>query len=424
VLPIPEPRRGGSVGELRAFVNVPDADACSLLVGWLVQALRPRGPYPVLCLSGEHGAAKSTAARALRSLVDPNVAPLRKEPREDRDLLIAATNSWLVAFDNLSGVPGWLSDALCRLATGGGFATRELYTDADEVLFDAMRPCLLTSIEDIATRGDLLDRCLLQNLPPIPDDRRRPERAFWPEFEAARPRILGGLLDAVRGAMGQLAAVRLPKLPRLADFAEWVVAASPALGWKEDAFLRAYAGNREGANAAALEADPVVPVLLRLLQEAGGEWTGTATDLHRRLGELAGEAVVRDQGWPRRPNVLSGRLRRLAPNLREAGCLVTWDKGPGGKRPRGIVLQDIKKEQGCERSSPPSPSSPTAENAEKCAGAGDDGGRSPARGDDPRDAPNAYFSAAGDDGDDGDDLSQTRSLNIDQGDGPLYPSPF
>ena len=102
----------------------------------------------MLVLSGEQGSAKSTFSGILRALVDPNTAPLRALPREDRDLFIAATNGHVLAFDNVSGLPAWLSDTLCRLATGGGFAVRQLYTDQDEVLFDATRPMILNGIED------------------------------------------------------------------------------------------------------------------------------------------------------------------------------------------------------------------------------------------------------------------------------------
>src|SRR5262249_20593555 len=153
------------------------------------------GPYAVLILTGEQGAAKSTMARLLRWLIDPNAAPLRSQPRDGRDLVIAARNSWVLAFDNLSYLPIWLSDCLCRLATGGGFATRELYTDADEVIFDSQRWVILTSIEDVASRGDLLDRAVILRLPAIPEEKRRTEAAFWVAADAARPAILGALLD-------------------------------------------------------------------------------------------------------------------------------------------------------------------------------------------------------------------------------------
>ena len=189
------------------------------MVAWALAVLRNKGPYPALVLSGEQGSAKSTFSAILRALLDPNTAPLRALPREDRDLFIAASNGHVLAFDNVSGLPAWISDTLCRLATGGGFAVRQLYTDQDEVLFDAARPVILNGIEDIVTRPDLADRAVFLTLEPIPEERRRPEAELWAAFEAERARILGVLLDAVVEGLKRLPDTHLPKLPRMADFA-------------------------------------------------------------------------------------------------------------------------------------------------------------------------------------------------------------
>jgi hypothetical protein len=152
MLPLPTPITGGTVEDLRPFINVRKED-WELLVAWLLMAYAPRGPYPILGLSGGQGTAKSTTARVLRSLIDPSAAPLRTAPREERDLMISANAGRILAFDNLSHLPQWLSDAFCRLATGGGFSTRELYSNDEETLFDAQRPVLFTAIEDIAVEG-------------------------------------------------------------------------------------------------------------------------------------------------------------------------------------------------------------------------------------------------------------------------------
>src|SRR5207249_4635059 len=196
---------------------------------------------------------KTMAAFLLKQVVDPSKAPLRSEPKDARDLMIAAVNSRVLAYDNLSHLPPWLSDALCRLSTGGGLSTRELFTDADETILEAKRPVILTGIEELATRPDLLDRCALIYLPAITDDKRRTESDLLGDFDAAHPRILGALLDAVVTGLRNLPGVKLPGLPRMADFARWVVACSPALGVSPDAFLLAYSENRAGANSLALE---------------------------------------------------------------------------------------------------------------------------------------------------------------------------
>jgi hypothetical protein len=217
--PLPTPAPGGSIEMLRSFLNLRSKADFVLVVAWALAVLRDRGPYPVLVVSGEQGSTKSTFSAILRALLDPNTAPLRALPREDRDLFIAATNGHVLAFDNVSGLPAWTSDTLCRLATGGGFAVRQLYTDQDEVLFDAARPVILNGIEEIVTRPDLADRALFLTLEPIPEERRRPEAELWASFEIQRPLILGVLLDAIVEGLRRLPKTHLPKLPRMADFA-------------------------------------------------------------------------------------------------------------------------------------------------------------------------------------------------------------
>jgi hypothetical protein len=190
MLPLPEPIRGGSIDALREFVNVGHEDR-PLLLGFLVAALNPVGPYPILDLFGEQGSAKSTSAKVIRALLDPSVGDLRAEPRDVRDLMIAATNSWVLTFDNLSYLPPWLADALCRLSTGGAMGARQLYTDTDEVLMEARRPVILTGIEELTVRSDLADRAFLMSLPRIDEGARRSEAEFWQEFEVVKPRIRG-----------------------------------------------------------------------------------------------------------------------------------------------------------------------------------------------------------------------------------------
>jgi hypothetical protein len=318
MLALPVPKRGGTVDELKQFVNVSDYDSWRLLVAWLVQALGPRGPYPVMLLQGEQGSAKSTAERLLRALVDPSAAPLRTTPRNEHDLYIAATNAWVIALDNISNLQPWLSDGLCRLSTGGGFSTRTLYENREQELFDATRPLVLNGITDVATRPDLLDRALIVGLPPIPEDERRPEGELWAAFEKARPSILGALFDAVAGALKTVSSLRLERIPRMADFALWATAAESALGWKSGAFIDAYTGNRREATESALEADPVAGAVRALMQNQE-QWNGTATELWQILNELVDEDVRHTKAWPAAPNSLTSRLKRLAPALRGIG---------------------------------------------------------------------------------------------------------
>src|SRR5947208_13304817 len=191
ILPLPVPERGGPIEGLLPLLNLSSRNDFVLVIAWLLAALRPGGPYPVLAISGEQGSAKTVLSKMLKALVDPNAAPVRALPREERELMIAANNGHLLAFDNLSGLSAWLTDALCRLASGGSFAVRQLYTNDEEVLFKAARPTVLNGIEDVIGRPDLADRAIFLTLGPIGEQQRRAETELWREFELSRPRLLG-----------------------------------------------------------------------------------------------------------------------------------------------------------------------------------------------------------------------------------------
>src|ERR1700730_10580660 len=167
LLPPPIPEQGGSIEALKSFLNLASRNDFVLILCWVLAALRPGGPYPLLAISGEQGSAKTVLSKLLKALIDPNAAPVRALSRQERELMIAAKNSHLLAFDNLSGLPAWLSDALCPLATGGSFAVRQLYTDDEETLFEAARPILMNGIEDVISRPDLADWAIVVNLPAI-----------------------------------------------------------------------------------------------------------------------------------------------------------------------------------------------------------------------------------------------------------------
>ena len=325
--PLPVPVPGGSIEMLRAFLNVKTDAEFVLVVAWVLACLRNRGPYPVIALSGEQGSAKSSFSAILRALLDPNTAPLRALPREDRDLFIAASNGHVLAFDNVSGLPAWISDTLCRLATGGGFAVRQLYTDQDEVLFDAARPVILNGIEEIVTRPDLADRAVFLTLEPIPEERRRPEQELWGAFEVERPQILGALLDAVVEGLKQLPETRLEKLPRMADFALWASACETAL-WPLGTFWSAYCGNRDEAVEGVIDGDPIATAV-RAVMATRTVWTGTASDLLGALAEVVDERVAKSKTWPDGPRALAGRLRRAATFLRKIGIEIGFGAAEG-----------------------------------------------------------------------------------------------
>lgn len=341
---LPTPLTGGNINALRQFVNVATDDDFVLAVTWTLAALRNKGPYPVLVPVGEQGSGKSTLTRILRALVDPNKALLRTQPRDERDLCITANNSWVIATDNVSSLPAWLSDAYCRLATGGGFATRELYSDADETIFDSTRPIILNGIEDFVTRPDLADRAILLTLQPIPEEKRRSEDKLWSDFASAHPRILGALFDMMAHGLRELPSTKLETLPRMADFALWGTACETA-AWRPGTFVKAYSGNRRQAVATVIEADPVASVVLAFMT-GRAEWAGSASELLPQLTAATTDAIARAKDWPTAPQALSARLRRAAPNLRKLGVDIAFKRTTrSGTRTIFITVPDKRAER-------------------------------------------------------------------------------
>jgi hypothetical protein len=336
---LPAPQPGGSIDELRELINVKDAADFCLVVAWLLVCFRPSGPFPVLDFIGESGTAKSTAARVLKALIDPGDDGARAEPRDVRDLMIAAKNHWVLSYDNLSYMSDWLSDALCRLSTGGGFGTRELYTNDEEIFLSAQRPVILNGIEDVITRGDLLDRAIPITLSVIGERARREERAYWAAFEAARPRVLGALLDAVCMALATVDQVHLDRMPRMADFARWVTAAEPALGWPAGTFMQAYQARQGEANEIVLSAARIFTPLLKVVADAGGNVDMTYAELLLALVAIQPK-LKDDKKEPLTAQRLPGELRRIAPNLRRVGLDVRIER-PNRRQPRRVVITRV-----------------------------------------------------------------------------------
>ncbi|MDQ2912772.1 MAG: hypothetical protein M3T56_05890 [Chloroflexota bacterium] len=337
--PLPVPERNGDLRDLRRFVNFSDDGQFALLVAYLLSGLRLGIQYPVLVLNGVQGAAKSTLARIVKELIDPCSSPLNSVPRDTGDLLVSAKHTWFLAIDNVSWLQDWLSDALCRLSTGGGITKRKLYTDDEPVTIDVQRPVILTGIGEIVTRGDLLDRSFVLHLPAIEDDQRRDEKEFAAEFFLARPKILGALLDIVVVGLANLPKTRIKSAPRLAAAATWIVACEPALPWAPGAFLEAYRTNRRAANAIVLESSPIYAPLVKIV--AAGPWAGTFSELLHLLQASAEEGTTHRKGWPTVPAHLSNALQRIEPSLRQEG----WTIERPGRRIRIVAPPNLKVQQ-------------------------------------------------------------------------------
>lgn len=330
---MPEPTPPGDLSLLRTLLNVSDQQ-WRLLVGWLASGLMPEIAHPLLMLGGEQGTGKSTAAKLLVGLVDPSSAELQSEPLNPEAWAMTAAGSWAVCVDNVSRIPVWWSDALCRAVTGDAWVRRRLYSDCDLSVLKFRRLVLLTSIDAGALRGDLGDRLLLADLEPIPETLRQSEREIMAQFDLLRPKILAGLLDVLVAILRETPNVHLSQLPRMADFAMALAAMDIANGVDntDDAALNIYLAQRSRIAGDVVDADPVASAIVDLVEGEGG-WSGTAAELLIKL-----QPDKPGKFWPSTAQGLGGRIRRIAPALLKLGVEVERGKAADRNRTRLITI--------------------------------------------------------------------------------------
>lgn len=333
---LPTPVQGGQIQILRPHLNL-DEQGFILAVAWMLASLAGVKPYPILVLNGEQGSAKSSTTRVLQSLVDPHAAGLRGIVREGQDLFIAARNSHLMCFDNLSSLSDKLADDLCRISSGASFTTRQLFRDEEEVIIPVARPMILNGIPDLLSRGDLADRCLNITLAPIPGSQRLVEREYQAKVASIRPQVLGGIFTAMAGALARWDQAQVQDSPRMADFARWIVAAEPDLPWESGAFMRAYRRSRREAAGLTLEGNPFAQALMTMVRERQ-KWNGNCLELLKTLESMPSFPGGHLEGWPRTAKGVGNAIRRMAPALRAEGFQITQDRQPGGNRDRLVHL--------------------------------------------------------------------------------------
>jgi hypothetical protein len=338
--PLPDPARGGSLDGLRALINLPDDDY-RLAVGWVVAAYFTGIPHPILLVQGEQGTAKSNLIRSLLALIDPQPAADREPPADKREWAIFARASWAFSFDNVTEIPDWLSNSLCKGVTGDAVLQRVLHSDEDIMVFAFQRVIAITTIairHDLA--GDLADRMLL--VEPDVLEHRLTEEQVRATRDAVLPAALGAVLDLVAAVLRELPTAAVPGPPRMADFARVLAALDAATGWDT---LASYRAKVAAMSVSLIEGSTLARALYRLATEPtpGGldptPWEGTAAELLTALQRVCRQAGLPEAELPAGERKLGQRAREIAPALRRAGV----DIRPGRRTQhrRSLVITKI-----------------------------------------------------------------------------------
>ena len=286
----------------------------------LVTRLIPHIPHPVEVIHGEKGASKTTTMKMNRSIVDPACRDIISIPKAIQDVAITMFNNYMPCFDNIDTISSEKSDLFCLACTGGGYSRRVLYSDSDEQILYFKSRITLNGINVMATKADLLDRCIVLTLERIPEDERKEEAKVWEDFNKDKPKILGAIFSTLSKAMEIYPTVNLTKLGRMADFTRWGYAVAEACGIGGDIFLEAYLNNQKKANQEAVESNPVATALIKYMEE-NLSFTGTVSTLLTVLNQVAETEQLDTMSklWAKEPNVLSRRLNEIKSNLELEG---------------------------------------------------------------------------------------------------------
>ncbi|MBN8544256.1 MAG: hypothetical protein J0M34_08340 [Alphaproteobacteria bacterium] len=340
---LPVPEAGGDLKTLQTLLGLSNQTFYRVLT-FIINCLKPEGPYLLLLTEGEQGSGKSFLCLLLKLLIDPSQAPKLRLPDNERDLMIQAKDNYLLVFDNVSGMRGSLSDALCSLSTGGGFSVRKLYTDDESQIFNECRPYILNGITGIANRPDLLERSVSIRLPTMPEGQRKTEEEILQQFHELRPCILGALFDIIACAVDKFNDVIAPTSVRMADAAKWIVAAEPALGVPEDTLLQALESSQHDVTVERMANNSLAVALAKTVERNAYE--GTVGDLFDSLDHQQGRG---DWDFPATSAHLSRSLDRLRPALEKTGIMVEFgEKKRDGRYIRIWLSEEGTFEEACK----------------------------------------------------------------------------
>lgn len=321
------PEKGGSLKLLEKYLNLQDEKDILLAQTYLIAVMIPDIPRAVLIAVGPQGSAKSSALKVFRTLIDPSHTELLSPKSDTNELGQLAEHHYLLYFDNLSDLRDETSDTYSRIVTGVGFSKRELYSDDQDILFRVLGAVGFSGINQVATKPDLLDRSLILSFEQIPPNKRIAEKKFWHDFEASKPLILGALFDGLSEALAGVSVVKLANKPRMADYVEYCVAATVALGKTPQAFLNAFDKNIKHQNEAAIESSSTAQAVLLFMEKLESEqkvtsWSGASSELHKKLLDLIEDnnlEVGGSYGFPRSSNWLWKKIVQVKPNLQALG---------------------------------------------------------------------------------------------------------
>lgn len=309
-LPLPAK---GNIESLKKFLNLNSEDDFILLIAFLINCFFKGKTNPILILQGPQGSGKSTLSELIKSLIDPSSPSLRALPYKEQDIFIAAKNSYLLTFDNLSGINIKMSDTLCKIATSCAIAGRRFYSNTEEYFIEVSRPIVINGIDDLTVRPDLVDRSIVLNLPKIDEKKRMQISKMTEDLNILLPSIFGAILDGISSGLRNISKINLSEKPRMADFSFIACASLSAFGYSQDQIMKAIRDNRKSTAIDSIESNSVGRAVITFMSDKP-IWEGRVSDLAVILGQFLDREGVHYS--LKTPNSISRELNRIAPELK------------------------------------------------------------------------------------------------------------
>jgi hypothetical protein len=346
------------------LMNISDPQHRLLLKVITICSLIPNIPHPICIPYGEQGSCKSTFCEFQKRLIDPSKINLLTVPKDKSEFVQQLHHNYLVVYDNVSYLPPWFSDEVCKAVTGVGNSKRRLYSDDEDVIVNYRRCIIINGINNNLTEPDALDRCILIELDRIASKLRKEESRVEIQFEELRPKLLGYIFDILVKTLQIKSVLELSHLPRMADFAVWGEAIARAMKYEPMEFIDAYNKNIGRQNIEVIESNQLAQGIVKFVfswyeEEKQACWISPTSKVLENLNKIsqAYNIDTTNKDWPKAANSLTKRLRPLLSNLRDGlGIHIALGRTTtGSNKNKNISIIRIWKE------SPPSPLSPPSD---------------------------------------------------------------
>jgi hypothetical protein len=335
---LPMPANHGDWKLLRPYVNLEPVPSILLVAYIAFTLVSPKVDgvtFLILLLLVNQGSGKSSLTRTIQRFTDPTALGLQAFPKSERDLAIAVQQGHVVAFDNLRAFTPAMADALCRVSTGGAFATRRLYTDDEQMVHRLHCGLILNGLHTFIDQPDLAQRCLPLVLKPLDETDRREETEMMAALNRDTPIIFRGLLDLAAEIMARLPEAEVVAPERVISFSKWLAAMELVYGAPAGVYQQAYRNALSGGMLDALLEDPLASVVLTFAANlTTGQWSGTPRALYQELCDTASHRTVYSRDWPRNEIAMGKQLRSLQAGLQRQGVDVLFSRG----RERSITI--------------------------------------------------------------------------------------